>query len=73
MLPYFDPTMARQLTDCAQAKKERYSVSEMFLCGLKFVINLLKKWLAEKYFRSYRELDFFSKQRFKRENPIDWE
>ena len=74
MLPYFDSITARQLRDCAQAvyaKKERHSLSEMFSCELKFVINLLIKWLAEKYFRRYREFDFFSKQKFKRENLLD--
>ena len=76
MFPFFDEITARQLRDCAQpvyAKKERYSLNEMFLCKRKFVINLLKKWLVEKYSRRHRELDFFSKQSFKRENRIDWE
>ena len=44
----------------------------MFSCELKFVIDLLKKWLGEKCFRRYRELDFFTNQKFKTENPIDW-
>ena len=75
ILPYFDPITARQLRDCVQAvhaKKERFSLSKMFSCKLKFIIDLLKRWLAEKYFRRYKELDFFTKQKFKRENPIDW-
>ena len=37
----------------------------MFSYELKFVIDLLKKWLAGKYFRRYKELDFFSKLKFK--------
>ena len=76
MLPYFDPITARQLTNCAvavHAKKGRFSISEMFLCELKFVIDILKKWLSEKYFRRFKELDFFTIQKFKRENPIYWE
>ena len=44
----------------------------MFSCELKFVIDLLKRWLAEKYFCCYKELDFFSKQKLKSRNPIDW-
>ena len=44
----------------------------MFSCELKFVIDLLKKWLAKKRFRRYKELDFFAKQRFKTENSINW-
>ena len=75
MLPYIDPITTRQLRDCAAAvfnKKEKYSLIEMFSCELKFVIDLLKMWLAEKYFSRYKELDLFSKQRSKRENPIDW-
>ena len=31
-------------------KKQKYSLSEMFSCELKFVIDLLKKWLAENFF-----------------------
>ena len=64
MLHCFNPITVRQLRDCAQAvyeKKEKFSLSEMFSCELKFVIDLLKKWFAEKYFRRYKELDFFSK------------
>ena len=30
----------------------------MFSCELKFVIDILKKWLSEKYFRRFKELDF---------------
>ena len=67
--------MARQLKDCATAvfnKKERFSLSEMFSCELELVIDLLKKWLADKFFKKFRELDYFTKQRFKSENPINW-
>ena len=67
--------MARQLKDCAIAvfnKKERFSLSEMFSCELELVIDLLKKWLADKFFKKFRELDYFTKQRFKSENPINW-
>ena len=31
----------------------------MFSCKLKFVIDSLKRWLAEKYFPRYKELNFF--------------
>ena len=46
MLPYFDLITERQLKDCAMAvfnKKETFTLSEMFLCELKLVIDLLKK------------------------------
>ena len=43
----------------------------MFFCELKFVIDLLKKWLADIYFRRVKEIDYFKKQNFKRENPIN--
>lgn len=46
-------------------------VCEMFTCELKFVIDFLKKWLTEKYFRRCRELDLFSKQKLKRGKLID--
>ena len=76
ILPFVDPITTRQLKDCAAAvftKKQKYSLSKMFSCELKFVIGLLKKWLAEKFFNRYKELDMFTKQRFKRQNPINWE
>ena len=44
----------------------------MFSCELKFVIDLLKKSLADKFFKRFTELDYFTKQRFKNENPINW-
>ena len=76
MLLYFEPKTARQLRDCAVAvhqKRKRFSLSEMFSWELKFVIDILKKWLGEKYFRRFKELNFFSKQRFKSINPISWD
>ena len=75
MLPYLDPITARRLKDCAIAvfnKKERFSSSEMFSCVLKFVIDLLKKCLADKFCKRFRELEYLTKQRFKNENPINW-
>ena len=75
MLSYFDPITTTQLRDYVAAvfkKKEKYSLIEMFSCKLNFVIDLLKMRLVEKYFSRYKEFDLFSKQRFKRENPIDW-
>ena len=45
--------------------------SEMFFCKLKFVIDLLKKWLEDKYFKRFKEIDYFKKQNFERENPIN--
>ena len=76
MLPFIDPITTRQLRDCAAAvftKKQKYSVSKMFSCELKFAIDLLKKWLAEKMFNRYKNLDMLTKQRFERQNPIYWE
>ena len=48
MLPYFDPITILQLRDCAQAvhekkKKKKKSISEIFSCDLKFVIDLPKE------------------------------
>lgn len=51
---------------------QRFSLSKVFSCELKFAINLLKKRLGKRYFRQYRELDFFFKQKFKKEKLIDW-
>ena len=44
----------------------------MFSRELKFVIDLLKKWLADKFFKRFRELDYLTKQRFKNENATNW-
>ena len=54
MLRYFDPITTRQLRDCDRVvfeKKEKYSVSEMFSWELKFVIDILKKWLGKNFCR----------------------
>ena len=66
MLPYFNMITARQLRDYTLAvcnKKERFSLYEMFSCELKFVIDLLKKQIADKYFRRFTEIDYFKKQK----------
>ena len=76
MLPSVDSIIIKQLRDCANKvsqKKEKYAISEMYSCEQKFVIDTLKKWLVEKYFSRHKELDFFTKQQFKKKNPIDWE
>ena len=75
MLPFIDPITKRQLKDCAAAvftKTQKYSLGKMVFSELKFVIDLLKKWLAEKSFSRYKELDMLSKQRFKKQNPTSW-
>ena len=46
IVPFVDPIMTRRFRDCAAAvliKKQKYSLSQMFSCELKFVIDLLKK------------------------------
>ena len=53
MLPFVGPITTKKLRDCASKvfqKKEKYVVSEMFSCELKFVIDVLKKGLTEKIF-----------------------
>ena len=60
MLPYFEPITARKIRDCAievHAKRERFSISQMISCELKFVTDILKNWLSEKYVRRFKELD----------------
>ena len=44
-MPFVDPITTKQLRDCAYKvfeKKEKYAVSEMFSCELKFVIDTFK-------------------------------
>ena len=59
-MPFVDPITTKQLRDAYKVfeKKEKYAVSEMFSCELKFVIDTFKKWLEEKYFSRHKELDF---------------
>ena len=74
ILQYFDPITARQSRECEESvfiKKEKFSLGEMFSCELKFVIDILKKWLIEKIFQRFDKLDMLSKQSFKRENLIN--
>ena len=58
MIHYFDPATVRQLKGCVKfvdGKKEKYSLSKMFSCELKFIIYILKTWLCEKFFRRFQE------------------
>ena len=36
-------------------------------------LHICKKWFAEKIGSRFRELDFFTKKRYMRKNPIQWE
>ena len=66
MLQDVDPIPARQLKDCAESvffKNNKYAISEMFSCELKFTCDFLKKWFSEKFTRRFLELDTFSKHR----------
>ena len=53
-------------------KKEKFAISEMFSCELKFTSYCLKKWFASKYKRRFLELDTFAKMHYEKENLIDW-
>ena len=76
ILHYFDAITVKQLRDGAKnvlEKREKFYASEIFSCELKFVIVIYKKWFAKKIASRFRELDLFTKQRYRRENPIKWE
>ena len=45
---------------------------EMFDCELKFVIEICKKWMTEKFMRKKCHLDMRSKQEYKKKNPADF-
>ena len=45
----------------------------MFSCELKFILDIYKKWSDEKFTCRNMELDLFTKQRYRREYPLDWE
>ena len=45
----------------------------MFSCELKFILDIYEKWSDEKFTCRNMELDLFTKQRYRREYPLDWE
>ena len=74
MIKHFDPVTAKQLRGCAEnvfKKKEKYSLIEMFLCVLNFTLDICKECFDEKFTRRNMELDLLTKQRYRRECPLD--
>ena len=66
MIHYFDPATVRQLKGCVKfvdGKKEKYSLSKMFSCELKFIIYILKTWLCEIFSEDSKSLDLFTKKK----------
>ena len=75
MIRYFDPITAKQLQNCAEDvfnKKNYFSLIEMFDCELKFVIDICKKWMDEKFMRKNAALNMHSKQKYKKKNHVDF-
>ena len=73
MIRYFDPITAKQLqarADDVLKKKNYFSLMEMFNCELKFVIDICKKWMAEKFTRKNVTLGMRIKQEYKIKNPV---
>ena len=73
-LKYGDIDTIRQLRDCALAvykKSKALAISEMFCTEIKFATDCVLKWFYDKY-RNH-ELNIETKNRFEKENPIDWE
>ena len=69
MIRYFDRITTKQLQSFAEdvlKKKNYYSLIEMFNCKLKFVIDIGKKWVSEKYLRKHSSLEMCSKQEWKK-------
>ena len=51
MIRYFDPITAKQLQGCANdvyGENNYFSLMKMFNCELKFVIDICRKWTAER-------------------------
>ena len=75
MIRYFDPITVKQLQNCAEDvfnKKNYFSLIEMFNCELKFVIDVCKKWMDEKFMRKNAALKMHSKQKYKKKNHVDF-
>ena len=73
-LKYGDIDTIRQLRDCALAvykKSKALAISEMFFTEIKFATDCVLKWFYDKY--KNHELNIETKNRFEKENPIDWE
>ena len=74
MIKYFDPITAKQLQSCAEdvlKQKNYYFLIEMFSCKLKFVIDICKKWVGEKYLKNTRFWTCVVKKNGKKNNLID--
>ena len=72
-LSYADTITLKQLRDCALAchqKSNKLAISEMFCTEIKFATACLLKWFSAKY-KNF-ELNVENKQKFEKENPIDW-
>ena len=72
---YFDKVNFKQFKDSAANvlnKTKSTSLSEMFSKELKFTIDVLVKWFNDIFKSRFNELDELKKQKFIRENPIDW-
>ena len=62
------------MRDCALAvykKSKALAISEMFCTEIKFATDCVLKWFYDKY--KNHELNIKTKNRFEKENPIDWE
>ena len=73
-LSYADTITLKQLRDCALAchkKSKKLAISEMFCTEIKFATSCLLKWFGSKY-KNF-ELNIDNKQKFEKENPIDWD
>ena len=73
-LKYKDIVTLKQLRDCAltvHKKNNLLAVSEMFCTEIKFATDCVLTWFYNKY--KDLELNAQNKNKFEKENPIDWE
>ena len=70
-----DNVTKSQLYNCIQnvaAKKTHHALIEMFWCELKLVVDICKQWIKTK-FNSRFELSLGTKQKFKEQNPLNFD
>ena len=75
MLEYRDDVTMDQLLGCAQnviGKKSYHLLAKMFCCELKYVVDIPKKFISEK-FKERFELTLETKNKFTEENPLNFE
>ena len=75
MLEFRDSVTTSQLLSCIQnvaAKKTHHALIEMFCCELKFLVDICKKFIRDK-FNTSLELSFEAKKKFREHSQLNFD